>query len=277
MLDSAQNSLTKSTFASHTRKLAAIQKRPIYKVFSTICWFHELQLTIGASTAAAVRRKIEPTLKNGNKVVDQRWCDYRDGLHTPSAKVIALAEDHCPQSRHILENPLWDSIRLDRSPQNVAHELLGATCQQGDDLLTWSLRAPDRRSYDPRWLKKRCRAMIEDGSLEGLAVLTTCMRLAGKAGADRSALSFYRHATNNLLILGSWFYAHGIAQRIAEYYETVLFPESIQDPNLGTFSSSHYLHAVKGLNNAVLRAQAQTERTLTDKEVILIKLQILEL
>lgn len=119
--------------------------------------------------------------------------------------------------------------------------------------------------------------MIEDGSLEGLAVLTTCMRLAEKTGADRLALAFYRHATNNLLILGSWFYAHGIAQGIADYYETELLPKSIQDHNLGTFSSRHYLHAVKGLNSAVLQAQARTERKLTNKEVILIMLQIIEL
>lgn len=119
--------------------------------------------------------------------------------------------------------------------------------------------------------------MIEDGSLEGLAVLTTCMRLAGKTGADRLALAFYRHATNNLLILGSWFYAHGIAQEIAEYYETELLPKSIQDHNLGTFSSSHYLHAVKGLNSAVLQAQARAEKKLTETEVVAIMLQTLEL
>lgn len=117
--------------------------------------------------------------------------------------------------------------------------------------------------------------MVADGSLEALAVLTVCMRLAGHAKASSLALAFYRHATDSLMILGGWFYLHGIAPAIAEHYEKVLMPNCCDKRQLGTFSSGYYLNSVAALNRAALLEQEKAGKELAQEEVISVMLRLL--
>lgn len=235
------------------RRSFASRHRQIATVFATIFWFHELRLRLDASTVVAVRRAVEPAEGGLEReaAVSRRWRDYRDGRHAPSASVIALAETLYPGTRQILQSPVWDALRLDRRADQIGLALMGSTSRLGDELLTRMLGQIQRKSNDPRWLRKRCTAMVERGSLEGLAVLTICMRLAGAANLDRLALTFYRYSTRCLLVLGGSLYDHGIAQGVAEYYELVLLPKCCREHWMGSFSSAHYLHSVHGLQKVL--------------------------
>jgi len=235
-----------------------------------------LKLNLDVNTVVAVQRAIEPTTEERAAAVSRRWGDYKNGRHKPSALVVGLAERRVPWSKAIIHSSLWDALRLEKSAVTVARELQGATSREGDELLRWMLDR-QRSSHDHRWLRKRCRAMVAHGSLEGLAVLTVCMRLAGRAGAQRLALTFYRHATTCLTILGGWFYLHGIAQAIAEYYEKTLLPACYSEHEFSMFSTSYYLHSVRGLARAALSAQEEAGRDLTSKEIISAMLKIFEL
>mgnify|MGYP003603887736 CR=1 FL=1 len=246
------------------------------EVFATISWFYALQLHLGVNTVVAVQRATEPTTPERAAAVSRRWRAYKSGKQKPSAQTVNLAEKLTSWPRAILHSPLWDALRLDRSPDTVARKLLGTTSKEGDDLLKWMLDRHESHS-DPRWIRKRCRAMVARGNLEGLAILTVCVKLAGKRDASSLALTFYRHATDCLVILGSWLYAHGIAQALAEYYEKILLPAYCQDHQFGVFSSDHYLRAVYRLDRAILAIQKKDSRKLTTEEVITAMVKILDI
>lgn len=222
---------------------------------------------LGAKTAVAVQRAIEPVTEDREAAVSRRWIDYKNGRHKPVASVIDLADLQIPTTKAFFGFLLWDALRLEKSERLVARKLFGTTASEGDALLQWMLSRP-RIRHDDRWLRKRCRAVVADGSLEGLAILTVCMRLAGRTEAPRLALTFYGHATDCLMMLGGWFYVHGIAQTIAEYYEKMLLPACCSEHKLGSFSSEHYLRSVKVLAKVVLVAQEKAGRELTHAEVI---------
>lgn len=266
MIDSSYKTLKELTFASPKEKSFASMPRRIPGAFATICWFHELKLDLDVDTLVAVQQAIEPTTEE-KAAFSRRWGEYKNGRRNPSDSVVDLADQRIPGSKTIFQLRLWDALRLEKSAVTVAHKLHGATSRAGDELLQRMLDR-QRSSKDPRWLHKRCRAMVAHGSLEGLAVLTVCMRLAGSAGASRLALTFYRHATDCLEILGSWFYQHGIALAIAEYYEKKLLPTCCSESEYSTFRSSCYLNSVIVLNKAALAAQAKAGRKLTQEEWI---------
>lgn len=149
------------------------------------------------------------------------------------------------------QSPLWDALRLDRPVDQVGLALVGRSSKLGDELLTWMLGRIQRKNNDPRWLRKRCTAMIEHGSLESLAVLTICMRLASAASLDRLALIFHYHSTRHLLVLADSLYDHGIAQGMAEYYELVLLPKCCREHWMKSFSSAQYLQVIHDLQEAL--------------------------
>lgn len=210
---------------------------------------------------------MEPTPEERASGVSYRWGSYKNGKHKPLGRILDLAEEQVPGSKAIFQSPLWDALHLGKSAATVAVELQGRTSREGDELL-YRMLGQSLPIHDPRWLRKRCRAMVADGSLEALAVLTVCMRLAGHAKASSLALTFYRHATDTLMILGGWFYLHGIAPAIAEHYEKVLLPKCCVEHQLGTFSSSYYLYSVRALIRAALCEQEKEGRELTQDEVI---------
>ena len=123
-----------------------------------------------------------------------------------------LAEEKVAGSEAILNSPLWSALRLDNSAISIAKQLLGSTDKFGDELLQRMMKSP-QTIYDPRWLRKRRKAMVAHGSLEGLAVLIICIRLSNDT---RLAFGFYLYATDCLKVLGFWFCLNDIAQTLGE-------------------------------------------------------------
>jgi hypothetical protein len=256
--------LSKLTFASAMRKSPRSRQRHPVEAFSTIYWFHELRQQLNSGSAAELQRAIEP-LSNGTpeqlENLQRRWRDYRHGLHSPSAPVIALAEARCPGSRQVLKSPFWDSLRHDKPAKNAALALIGRTSPLGDDLLAGMLGIKTQsggRGYNSRWLRKRCNAMVREASLEGLGVLTVCVRLAGDAGYEGLAATLFRAVKRSLEILGPFLLAYGIALRLAEYYECVLLPDCGQDSNLVNFDSPSFFYTLSALCR-MLQAKAEAK------------------
>lgn len=279
LIDSSHKSLAEFTFASIERESFASRRKHISTVFATICWFNELRLCLGAETSV-VQRILDAIDENYEdpQTARRRWQDYRAGIHSPAAQVIALAERRCPGTSHILQSPLWDSLRLDRSASRVGLTLMGRTCTEGDELLSRMLGSIGRLPSDRRWLNRRCTAIILTGNLEGLGVLTVCMRLAGEAKLDSAALIFCRAATRCLLVLGVWFYEHGVAQAIAEYYEYVLLPRCYSDPAVGVLYScaSYYLNTIEALDRLRVKAETEKGRPLDPRELAAVILRVLD-
>lgn len=270
MLDSSEKSLAEFTFAPIERETFASRRRQIVTVFATICWFHELRLSLAAKTVVSVQRAIEPS--DRAEAVRRRWGDYKNGRHSPSVSIVALSEGRCPGTQSILESYLWDALRLDRPPEKNAQMLIGATSRLGDDLLSW---LPSKRwQKDRRWLRKRCIAMVEQPSLESLAVLTVCMRVAGAAGADGLVRTFYYYVTRWLLVAGGWLYSHGIALGLAEYYETILLPKCCQ-VNWPCIFVEGYLYRIASLEKMLEREARVIGRPLDSTETVSMILKVL--
>lgn len=271
MLDSSEKSLGGFTFAPIARETFASRKRHIVTVFATICWFHELRLSLAAKTVASVQRAIEPS--DRVEAVRRRWGDYKNGRRRPSVPIIALAEHRCPGARSILESLLWEALRSNRQPERIAQMLIGTTSQLGDDLLNW---IPSKRwRKDRRWLRKRCIGMVEQPSLESLAVLTICMRIAASAGVDWLARTFYYYVTRWLLVAGGWLYNHGIAQGLAEYYETILLSKFYQVNWAGLLFADRYLYCISSLGQMLEREARVIGRPLNTAETVSVILKVL--
>lgn len=263
MIDSSDKSIEDLTFASPMRKSSSSRARHIVATFATICWFHELRLQMNATTVAQIRRMVEPlttATQEQEKRINRRWRDYRDGQHSPMEPVIAKAEACCRGARQILQSPLWTALRLDKPAEQAALALMGCTSSSGNELLAKALSFQTKPRIDYRWLYKRCDAITRDGTLEGLGVLTVCMRLTADADFDYLAAIFFKAATRHLIILGGWMINHGIARGIAEYYELVLLPHCNKRRYLAIFSSEVYLHTAFTLKRAL-------EKHATDKGV----------
>lgn len=157
---------------------------------------------------------------------------------------------------------------------------MGGTSPLGDDLLARMLGMKLRGGswgHDPRWLRKRCNAMVQEASLEGLGVLTVCVRLAGDAGYDRLAASLFWSVKINLDVLGPFLLAHGIAPRLAEYYESVLLPDCGQDCNLVNFDSCSFLYTLSALCRMLqAKAEAKNMESLEHDEAIAEILSVLD-
>lgn len=263
LIDFYKKSLSELSFTARRRRITT--------TFATICWFNHIRLSLGAETPTDIQRILEPIDEayEDPQTQRRRWRDYRSGAHSPAARTIALAEHHCPGATRILQSPLWDALRLDRSASKVGVALVGRTCAEGDELLSRMSGSAGGLPNNRSWLKKRCCAVLQVGNLESLGVLTVCTRLAGEAKHIHLALTFYRAATRCLLVLGPWFVQHGIAQAIADYYEHVLLPESCRDQLAGNvyFCSSYYLKSIEVLDRIKTRTEQERGRALDSTEI----------
>lgn len=248
-------------------------------MFATICWFHALRSSFDAASVAAVQREVEPVGEERAHSVRRRWRGYKEGTHSPRTHVLSLSDSRCPEAVGIFKSPLWDALRLDRNTNHIAQSLLRATSKFGDELILRMISLDQQQSsyVDERWLRKRCTDMLRQGSLEGLAVLVICMRLAASNGSNRIALTFYRYAGYCLLTLGIWFYAHGIAQGIAEYFANDLLSVCRDEAYLGNFSSVHYLSRIRLMAAELTRAHSASPSDLTYDEEIQVLIKGLDL
>lgn len=264
--------MRKEIFASSDEKFRNVPLNKIPGMLSTISWFHTLKMSLNVETIGAVQRLIEPVGDRGALGVRRRWGDYKNGYHKPVAAVVRLAEEKVPGSEAILNCQLWRALRLDNSAISIARELLGSTDKFGDELLQRMMKSP-QTIYDPRWLRKRRKAMVAHGSLEGLTVLIVCIRLAK---ATRQAYSFYLSATECLKTLGFWFYVNGIARVLGEYFEQALLPMTGM-PDCGSFYSGSYLATIKSMAQHVLHLQKGLGRELSEDEIVSEMIRLMEL
>lgn len=265
MLDSSTKSLEALTFALESHQRYATRRRHITEVFATICWFHEVREHIGAASVAAVQSVVEPSLeKNPDSV--RRWQDYRRGLHTPLNRVVKESEKVCPQAPLIYSSALWSALRLDRPATATATALLqNMSHSLGRDLLERMLSLKSMPISHPRWVRKRCRAMIKLNSLDGLATVVVCMRLAAGEQDDRLARAFARFSEYYLIVLGDWFYKRGIAQSLGDYFETILWPSCYGQPWVSTFSANRYIPNIHAMRAVWQQAAAANNGKVTLK------------
>lgn len=255
--------MIKEIFASSDEKFRNAPLNKIPGMLATICWFHTLKMNLNVETIGAVQRLVEPVGDRGALGVRRRWGDYKNGYHKPVVAVVRSAEEKVPGSEAILNCHLWRALRLDNSAIAIAKDLLGSTDKFGDELLQRMMQSP-QTIYDPRWLKKRRKAMVAHGSLEGLAVLAVCIRLAR---GSRLAYGFYLYATDCLKTLGFWFYLNGIAQALGEYFEQVFLPMTGM-PDCSSFYSGSYLATIESMARRVLIVQENLGREFSDYEFI---------
>lgn len=263
--------MRKEIFASSDEKFRNVPLNKVPGMLATICWFHTLKTSLNVETIGAVQRLIEPVGDRGALGVRRRWGDYKNGYHKPIAAVVRLAEEQVPGSEAILNSRLWPALRLDNSAISIAKELLGSTNKFGDELLRRMMESP-QTIYDPRWLKKRRKAMVNQGNLEGLAVLTVCIRLAKNTGL---AFGFYLYATDCLKVLGFWFYLNGIAHVLGEYFEQAFLPMTGM-PGCSSFYSGSYLPTIKSMAQRVLFVQEDLGREFSRDEVIFEMIRLVE-
>lgn len=276
MIESSKKSLAAFSFASPMRNSNSKNHRNIAEVFATICWFHELRIAAKVQTVAALQKVIDPVSDAQVDSALKRWQRYKNGKNTPSESARCLAENFHADSRGILESPLWIALRLDKPSSDIAKSLLGCAGQAGDELLIRMMGKNANHSQN-RWLNKRCLAMQSSGSLEGLGVLTICMRLAGDAGHNHLVARFYYAICGCLLVLGSWFFNHGIAQGIADYYQYLLLPMCSNDQWTNGFSSGHYLTSIQSIQKMLQTKVEKLGRELNSKEIAEAVLKILRL
>lgn len=251
-------------FASSDEKFRKVPMNKIPGMLATIFWFHILKTSLNVKSIGEVQRLIEPAGERGALGVRRRWGDYKNGYHRPAMTVIRLSEEKVPGSEAILNSPLWSALRVDKSAMATAKELRGKTSKLGDELLQRMMES-QQTIYDPRWLKKRRQAMVAQGSLEGLAVLTICIRLSKDTGL---AFGFYLYATDCLKVLGFWFYLNGIGQALGEYFKQVFFPMTGM-PGCSNFFPECYLTITKSMTESIIRKQEILGREFSYEEVVL--------
>lgn len=243
-------------------------------MFATICWFQSLRIHLDASTVEAVQSAVEPPTRVSQGVLTRRWREYQLGIHTPQARVIEMSRKVSPDAAGIFESPLWNALNLNFSAHEIALSLIGTTSIYGDDLLARAVRFGAKNSLDPRWLRKRCQGVLREASLESLAVLAICARLAASHGATHLAQEFCRYAGYSLLIQGIWFYAHGVAHCLGEYFETDFVPANCNEPWMCNFSSLHYVSKIGSMSLALKRelASKQSIKSAVDEMDALIRM-----
>lgn len=253
------------------RKSPQMRPRLIVSVFSTISWFHEQRLHFSASSVAEVVRAVEPLLDATSeqlKVVERRWRDYWKGRHAPVESVIARAEKVCPSSRAVIESLLWDALRFDRCARSTAVALIGRTNKAGDELLTRMLALSEAsKDSQRRWLRNRCKLLIRKGTLEGLAVITVCMRVAAEAGVIMEVLALAYWCRWCLFVLAPWLFEHGILYGLAEYYQNHVLPKCLPEPYSVSFCARHFLDSAAGLAVGLEKEALLLGRDLSAEEI----------
>jgi hypothetical protein len=218
-------------FALKRRKLAQQLTRKMTRTMAVRCWFDEISEHLKIDTAAGIQRYVEPVSDEAAAIVAaRRWRDYRAGNHFPCQSVVKTVENFCPSANVILTSPLWDALRLDRDPRDVAKRLLGKTSKLGDDLLISALNRFKCRGNHRQWVPKRCRDLILQGSLEGMATLLVCMKLAVRSDRPESLTrGFFASAVASFIVLSRWMSDRGVDHIVVYLFREILLPEYCGD------------------------------------------------
>ncbi|MEO8731659.1 MAG: hypothetical protein ABI410_20105 [Rhodoferax sp.] len=280
MLDSSKLSLVDFCFASRTRNNPAGKSRHTVDAFRTVCWFHCLRMASGATSTYQMDALIEERQTSGaDTPVDRKnkWRSYRDGRHTPSTALAGAIERQFPGSHAVLDHPMWQLLRLDRSLQVSIPNLLSqlppchfAIVRSG------SAAAQSNFVLTSDWSARRLRKLEREAGLDALACLIMLLRKALESGDSRQAHMFGRSLCRMLLLMGRWLYAHGIAQPMVNYVENVLLPMTAYEGCRYSFGEQGYLGAATQLIRAANMIEANENKLLTSVQKAELMLDLLD-
>lgn len=187
----------------------------------TIFWFQCLGDRLGKHEARAVQRAVAPNTigvdDRGEPIKNGKFLTYKRGERTPSARLVEQIEQQVPRSARNLNHPLWQVLRTSKPIKTSAcqwvrqldPEIQRFVLSNGEVSMGWG-----RHILEP--LERRA-------SLDSLAALTIMLRLHHEQGNPLAAWDLAQVVFRVLLILGSMFEDHAIAERIFKIYVSRVF------------------------------------------------------
>jgi hypothetical protein len=107
--------------------------------------------------------------------------------------------------------------------------------------------------------------MIKLKSLDALAAVVICMRLAACERDDKLVREFARFSEYYLIVLGDWFYERGIAHSLGDYFAATLWPSCYSQSWITTFSANHYIANIHSMKKLWQQATASNNGKVTLK------------
>lgn len=238
----------------------------------TVYWFNELKAQVGTSTIAELQRRIEPVPPAQRKEVQRRWGYYKSGRHKPSSRVVDLAEGEVPGSSRIFHSDFWECLRPDRDARALAFKLIGQTNSDGNILLRWMLNTKEPRYTNYRVLVRRLDNVTLLGSLEALGVLVLCARLACTRVIHHLVQRLYLRIFDFLVVYVHHFRERGIAQALAEHFDSILFKSFTLNPHVTCRGATGYPEAAERLDREFRERDDERGLIRTPIELVLPKL-----
>lgn len=209
--------------AENIRRMRATIKR-----IRTIYWFQGVRIRLGAPTAYAVERLIEPEgfrQNNAGKYFhSNKWASYRHGLTTPRAALVVRANDLVPGSAKELNHVLWKALDVSSNAlldgpgwlRQLAPGLQLLIFTEDDEVCTYGGR--------PFFAKLERLA-----GLDALACLTILLRMNLANGEFAQAWTVAASTFRVLLMLGGKFKERGLSDAIFSLYVDQIFSLSKWD------------------------------------------------
>lgn len=216
---------------------------------------------MGKREAREVQRAVAPNSIgldcDGNPIKNGKFLSYKRGERTPSDRLVEQIEQQVPRSARNLNHPLWQVLRTSASLKNSAcqwvrqldPEIQRFALSNGEVSMNWG-----RHTLEP--LERRA-------SLDSLAALTIMLRLHHEQGNLLAAWECSRAVFRVLLILGSMFEDHAVAEQIFKIYVTRVFSLIVLPGKRIALESYDYLTRSRLLSLLAdeLRAEAEPQAT----------------
>lgn len=238
----------------------------------TIYWFHVLRVRAQAVSIADLQNKIEPVIPARRKEVQRRWGFYKTGRHRPCSRVVGLAEATFPGSSKPFLSDLWSCLRPDLDARVLAHKLIGQTNAEGDKLLRWMLGSVEPRYRDTHIWVRRYHNLTLMGSLEALAVLVLCARLAGDRGLHELVQWHYLRIFDFLAVHVDHLRHHEVAAALANHFDLVLFEPFKLVPHEVCRGVIDYPDSAENLDRSVRERFMEAGLSTSPTEIALCKL-----
>lgn len=145
-------------------------------VLRTALWFDCLRSHLNVMSAYGVRNSVVPKHINENQYnpfQEIKWAKYQTGKHTPTKKVVELAESVVPNSRVILDHVLWRILKAPTlTPQLIRTYLSQLDSDVKGVLFTNQKGILRRKKIDSQLYK----ALERASSLDAIAALILLLR-----------------------------------------------------------------------------------------------------
>lgn len=272
MLDSEDPFSGKVTFPAHPLAYHSSAQQLSPNALRTIYWFNELRARTRTSTIAELQRRIEPVPLGRRKEVQRRWGYYKSGRHKPCSRVVDLAEGAAPGSSRAFNSDFWECLRPDRNARVLALKLIGQTNDDGNRLLRWMLSPKEPRYRNSSLLVRKFHSVTLLGSLEALAVLVLCARLASRRRIHHLVQRLYLRIYDFLIVHVHHFQERGIALALAKHFDSVLFESFTPIPHEICRGATGYPETAERLDRAFHKHIDENGLSLTPSELVLCKL-----